>query len=357
MNQKSIHLVGLALITPLLAGCGTSAETGPSLQSNPTGNTLKIAKLKTIQSPGKETAGIALSPDGKILACGIYGDGSVYLLDVSTGGVTMTLKGHTSPVTSLAFSPNGDLLASTGTVNLPPNRDGTVRIWAVKSGKELAVFKTAGISQLAFSPDGSVLAGAGGGDPLQVILWNVGNGSEKGTIKGIFRCVSFSPDGNLLASGSRDDQVHLVNTATAQETRKLSGQSGWVKATAFSPKGGVLATGSEDKNVTLWDIATGNKLQTLAGHQSEIGFLVFSSDGSLLVSLGSGTNVTRQGGRVSITLGPKDKSLRFWETKTGKLMAHVDEPDGISEMSLSSDWALMATSGSKDVIQLWSITR
>jgi WD40 repeat protein len=280
----------------------------------------------------------------------------VYILDASTGGTTLTLKGHTSPVTSLVFSPNGDLLATTGTVNLPPNRDGAVRIWDVKSGNQLAVFKTPGISQLSFSPDGSLLAGAGGGDPLQVTIWDVANRSEKRTLKGIFKCVSFNPGGNLLASGSRDDQLHLVNAAAVEEPRILSGHAGWVDATVFSPQGGTLASGGEDNNVIVWDSATGNKVQTFSGHQSGIGFLAFSPDGNVLVSLGSGTNVTRQGNQISVTMGPKDKSLRFWDIKAGKELLHVDEPDGISGVSLSSDWGLMATSSGKDVIQLWSIS-
>ena len=356
MNQRSIQqIIGISLITFLLTGCSTPADTAGS--STSTVGPLNIAKLKTIQSPGKETAAIALSPDGKILACGSYGDDSLYLIDVSTGSVAMTLKGHTAPVSSLAFSPAGALLASTGTVNLPPKRDGSVRIWDVKTGKELAVFKTTGTSQLTFSPDSATLAGAGGGDPLQVILWDAGSGSEKRIIKGVFSYAAFSPDGNLLASGSRDDQVHVIKTATGEEAMKLAGHGGWIKAAAFSPKGGLLASGSEDMNIHLWDTANGNKLQSLTGHKSEIGFLAFSADGNVLASLGSGTNVTREGGRISISVGPKDKSLRFWDVKTGKEIALIEVPDGISEVSFNSDWTLMATSSGKDFIQLWSVKR
>ena len=356
MRQTSTRqTTRIALITLLLVGSSSPADTASSSTSMQKG--LNVAKLKTIPSPGKETAGIALSSDGKMLACGNYGDDSVYLLDVAGGSVTATLKGHTAPVTSLAFSPNGALLASTGTVNLPPKKDGSVRIWDVKTGQQLAVFKTNGIRHLTFSPDGALLAGAGGGDPVQVFLWDTRSASEKKTLKGVFSHASFSPDANLIASGSRDDFVHVINVSTGAEAMKLTGHAGWVKAAAFSPKGGTLASGGEDTIVNIWDLTTGNKLQSLTGHKSGIGFLAFSNDGSVLASLGSGTNVTRQGGRVSFTMGAQDKSLRFWDVKTGKEMALVEMPGGIGEVSFTSDWTLMATSSAKEVIQLWSIKR
>src|SRR5438876_963050 len=76
------------------------------------------------------------------------------------------LTGHTAPVTLLAFSPDGKTLASTGTVNLPPQRDGSVRVWDVTAGTQLATVATAGTNALTFSPDGTLLAGASGGDPV-----------------------------------------------------------------------------------------------------------------------------------------------------------------------------------------------
>jgi parallel beta-helix repeat protein len=157
-----------------------------------------------------------------------------------------TLTGHTDPVRSVAFSPDGRLLAS-------GSYDNTIKLWEVASGRE-----------------------------VRTLTGHTGDVTS----------VAFSPDGRLLASGSVDDTIKLWDVATGREVRTLSGHTSDVNSVAFSPDGRLLASGSDDKTIKLWDVATGSLVRTLSGHTSDVNSVAFSPDGRLLAS-GSDDNTIR----------------------------------------------------------------
>ncbi|KAL8295995.1 hypothetical protein RB600_001468 [Gaeumannomyces tritici] len=123
------------------------------------------------------------------------------------------------------------------------------------------------VKSVAFSPNGQKLA-SGSGDKT-VKLWDAATGACLQTLEGHSRWVSsiaFSPDGQRLASASGDETVKLWDAATGAYLQTLEGHSHWVESVAFSPDGQRLASASYDKTVKLWDAATGACLQTLEGH-------------------------------------------------------------------------------------------
>ena len=201
-----------------------------------------------------------------------------------------TLRGHTDAVLSIAFSPNGQILASGA-------QDETVRLWQAIDGKLLRVLKGHKdlVHCVAFSPDGQVLAS--GSDDKTVRLWRVADGVVLHTLKGHtnrVNSVAFSPDGQVLASGSGDKTVRLWRVADGVVLHTLEEHTRGVSSVVFSPNEQILASGSDDKTIGLWSVADGVILDSLHGHTNWVNSVAFSSNGQILAS------------------GSSDKTIRLW---------------------------------------------
>ena len=329
---------------------GALIPASAAAQSNP------FTQVATIQGPSDGIASLAISPDGQTFAYGNYTDNLIRLVDIATLNEVRTLSGHSNAVTGLAFSPDGQRLASTGTVNLGEPYDGTVRVWDVASGTQLAIVETnpAGTSQLAFSPDGNTLAGASGGNPLAVNLWATATLSLMRSITGVFRMVAFSPDGSRIATGKRDSRVYLIDTSTGNEIINYGGHTGWIQTVSYNSDGKLLATGGEDRTIQIQDAQNGQTISTLMGHLSYPGELAFSPDASLMASLGSGINITRIGGSISIGISNADRFLRIWDLKTLTELPKLNtETDALSEISFSADWNVLVTGSNIGLIRVF----
>jgi len=209
-----------------------------------------------------------------------------------------TLNSH-KRLTSVAFSPDGQLLAASSFDN------STITLWDVSTGREVRTVacydnKKIGMFSVTFSPDGRLLTGGAAANTFKV--WEVATGQEVSSFyhtlisphnmgTTVF-AVSFSPDGQLLASGScaRWEQgcsqggIKLWDVASGRLVRTVAGHTDSVYSVAFSPDGKTIASGSLDNTVKLWKVATGGEVYNLIGHTDEVLEVVFSPDGQFLAS-------------------------------------------------------------------------
>lgn len=167
---------------------------------------------------------IIFSPDGKTLAVGSHGSMTVHLFDMATRKERTPLEGRPGGVRALAFSPDGKTLAWGGylTECSKDGAQGELKLFDIKTGRERmkVMGHEDGVRSVAFSPDGKLLA-SGGHDNL-VKLWDVAAAREHATLEGhetVVTCVAFSPDGKTLASGSSDGEVKLWNVAVKDDKK------------------------------------------------------------------------------------------------------------------------------------------
>ncbi|WP_246442715.1 hypothetical protein [Rhodococcus triatomae] len=297
----------------------------------------------------------AVGPNG-IAASASY-DRTIRLWNVDgpRAQVGPPLVGHTSWVTSVAFSPDGALLAS-------GSGDHTVRLWDVRDpehprpiGGPLEGHDGA-IYMVAFSPDGRTVASAG--DDGTVRLWNVEDPEavvdRSPPLRGhtaAVRSVAFSPDGRTLVSGSDDLTARLWNLSDPAAPEPwgppLVGHSDTVHSVAFSPDGSLLATGSDDQSVRLWfvdDMRTPVPArESLTGHDAAIWSIGFSPDGSALVS------------------ASWDGTARIWSLKDPNRPTVLGQPlagssGGLTTAVFTRDGHTVVTGGQDGVVRMWTLS-
>jgi WD40 repeat protein/serine/threonine protein kinase len=270
---------------------------------------------------------VAYSPDGKRLAS--CSDEEIKVWDAQTGQELLTCKGHTGNLWRVAYSPDGKRLASA-------SADQTVKVWDAQTGQELLTLKghTGAATSVAYSPDGKRLASAGGRDGT-VKVWDAQTGQELLTCKGhtFIESVAYSPDGKRLASGAWNETtkkpaVKVWDAQTGQELLSLQGHTHGMNCVIFSPDGKRLASASYDRTVKVWDAQTGQELLSLKGHSNAVESVAYSRDGKRLAS------------------ADDDKIVKVWDAQTGQELltfrgvgrCAVFSPDGKRLASGSKVW-------------------
>jgi WD40 repeat protein len=308
-----------------------SAQPSPEKGSSIGLGTAALTLTNTLTGHSGLVRSVAFSPDGHLLASGSF-DGTIKLWDPNSGKTLQTLTGHSGNVRSVIFSPDGQVLASGGD-------DGSIKLWDVQSGELLQTLPghALGVSSVAFSPDGQLLAS--GSFDGTVKVWDPQSGKLLQTLTGHSAdvgAIAFSPDGRSLASGSVDQTVKLWDPKSGNLIRTLTGHSDWINSVVFSPDGNLLASGSKDKTIKLWDPKSGDLIRTIAGHNDAVNTVAFSPDSRLLTS------------------GSDDKTIRLWDSKSGELRQTLTgNTDGVWAVAFSPDDKLLASGGKDQKVRIW----
>ena len=247
---------------------------------------------QTLHIPHERVFSIALSPDGTRLAGG-FDDGTIRLWELATGEEIAVTQGvHVDRIWTLAFSPNGERLVS-------GDDDGEIRFWDGQTGTLLeprATLPIGGSWSLAYSPDSTRIL-SGGSDTF-LLLDATSGAVVMEPVEGHsvwHSTVAFTPDGTRLMAvgrerggGNRDTSVRLWDAATGELIGgPMREPGGNVTSAAFAPDGQVLALGYRDGTVQFWDVTSGEAMDApVAGHAERTSDIAYSPDGLLLASTG-----------------------------------------------------------------------
>ena len=326
-----------------------------------------------------------LSPDGQALAGAGYNE--VALWDLKTGELLQSLIGHEGWIYNVAFSPDGQTLASAS------SQDGTISFWDVNTGKIQQTI-TGHVNQgycLSLSPDGQTLTSGGG---RYIYLWDMNTRTLYQTFNAFtlnVRSIAFSPDGQTIASAGQDSSVWLLDANSGALLWELIGHAGnyGVNSVAFSPDGKTLASGGDDDTIRLWNVKAGTLHQTLTGHSGSVRTVLFSPDGQRLASQSDSevylwdiqTGTSRQIGAedgaeagaetsLSIAFSPDGETLasisrhrptlRLWDANTGahlRTLTGYTRTEGFAEnayLAFSPGGHTIASAG-ETAIQFWDL--
>jgi eukaryotic-like serine/threonine-protein kinase len=327
----------------------------PQPPAQPTSAPIIYAEPKAIQLPSRRTIratppgttlltctghsdsvnSVAWSPDGTLLASA-SDDRTIRVWDIHSGDAILTCTGHSAPVNSVVWSPNGTLLASASS-------DKTVRVWDMRTRNyPLLTYRghSYEVHSVTWSPDGTRLASASSDKTVRV--WDVQTGGRPLlTYRGhseIVCTVAWSPDGTRLASAGEDRTVQVWDEYTGDSLLTYTGHSEIVCTVAWSPDGTRLASASEDRTVRVWDAHIGGRLLLIyTGHSGPVFSVAWSLDGTRLASAGG------------------DKTVQVWDAHTGghPLLIYRGHSNTVWSVAWSPDGTHLASASGDKTVQVW----
>ena len=312
----------------LLASAGTDHK-------NPTVRLWNVASGETHKVFKGNTKYLFFTRDGKRLGFGGVND--LRIVDLDTGKIVRSI-GHPSQALASAVLSDGQHTLTDGR-----SVSGFVR-------------PSRGFHHAALSADGKQICTADGG---MMQIWDASTGKEMRVLRGQGNLVAWNPDGRSIATPGEDRCIRIWSMTEDPEGMTLPGHKARVSSLAFTPDGKRLASGSHDHSIKIWDVAAGKEIAnlgkhqyhfhrptlteppvlgtivTLEGHSKQIHDVAYSPDGCWLAS------------------ASQDKTLRVWDTASGKETLKRPFPDGVSSVAWAPDGKRIAAGSWDDDVHLF----
>jgi WD40 repeat protein len=286
---------------------------------------------------------VAFSPNGRFILTGSE-DSTACLWEAATGDEIRCFQGHSASVKSAIFSPDGRQV-------LTGSEDGTARVWNIKTGRQILQLKTKSlVSSVSFSPDGRWILTAGN-DP-NVRLWDAATGAELHRWEippeqGAY--ASFSPNGELvLICAGKEVTLWDRESSNLRLRFQIS-----VQSSVFSSDGRFLLGAENDGSAILFDANSGHEIRRFMEPSFSIKAVAFSPDGRFILTGGSSN------------INPSDPSWKdgdaaLWDISTARMIRRVTisgsnswGPNTTSSVAFSPDGRFFLTGNWDSVTRLW----
>ncbi|MCK4625493.1 MAG: WD40 repeat domain-containing protein, partial [Phycisphaerae bacterium] len=298
-------------------------------------------EIRRLPGSGGKWNCLAFSPDGKTLAI-LRADKSAGLWNVKTGKPVHNFAGHTDQIYTLAFSPDGKRLASgavSSALGAKSGIDSNIRIWDVPRRREIVNWPahgTRGPNALAWMPDGKAIVSCGAEQFAG--MWDTQTGKPIrafGPHGRFVTSVAVSPDGKIVATGGDNDgKVYLWNAVTGERFDKWEGKIGRNVKLAFSGDGKALA-GTDSRSIYIWTIPPDKSVTRCSGPGGFVPRIDFSPNGRLVLSAG-------HSGRIALS-----------DAMNGNRISTISHGSGVNGVAFSPDGKLIASAGRDKTVRVW----
>lgn len=279
---------------------------------------------------------LAFSPDGKILAVGTYRE--VHFWSLEKKEIVQRWTGHQDTVRSLIYRKDGKLLAAGGGVS---GSSGDVRLWEVEANREVRVFgdHTDSVNTLAFHPDGSKIVTASADKTIKV--WNVADGKPIQTGRDHSDAVwgvAWSDDGKYIASCGADKSIKVWNPETLKRIYSVSGHEDVVYTIEFINESKMMLTSAGDRSSRTWNFGAEGSSQSrvLGGHNREVYAATYCAKNGMMATVSN------------------DKTVKLWNRDGGNTHTLQDSKECVLSVRFNSEGTLVAAGTFDGFIFLWN---
>ncbi|HEV3138747.1 MAG TPA: c-type cytochrome domain-containing protein [Pirellulales bacterium] len=393
-TKKAENLLVLETPQSILKG----GDSGPAVVAKQSAESLLLKAAAHLEEPlmppaDNKVGAVALSPDQLGLI-------KVWIDQGATGEVThqaapikwQPLPSGINPIYAVAMTPDGQYAAC--------GRANQIFVYHLASGKlvtrltdpeliKSALYQNQGVAHLdlvqslAFSPDGNLLAS---GAFREVKLWRKPHDAHRADLAagaGPVQAIAVSDDGKWAASGEASGAIKLWDLGTLKDPKTLAGHTAGISRMQFLPNSAKLVSGSLDKTIRLWTVADG----ALAGQvetPAPVDALALVADGTQ-VAVGAADNVIRlwtlptdaagpfvAGAQITGHMGPvralvasptdktqlvsasADGTIRQWNLTNGQQIREIKHGAAVAALAIRGDGQQLASAGADNLIKLWN---